>query len=151
MPDFDANDGLARLPGAAPGGRIEPADAGMAVLRYLDVVLVVLATPVALAIGAPALGLTIAAVAWVTQRALAQLDKRWILGAREPRNRLALNLAEAFGRIWLLAGAIVLAAVLGGRHDGLAAAVLIFCSYSVAFVIRVLSGPPNSPRKGAAR
>ncbi len=118
-------------------------------MRYLDVVLVVIGAPVAIALGAPALGTAIGAVAWLAQRVLAQVDRNWIRSAAEPRTQLGLNLFEAFGRIWLLAGAIVLSAVLGGRTDGLAAAVLIFCAYSVAFAIRVLSGPPTAPRRAA--
>ena len=65
----------------------------------------------------------------------------------EPRAQLGANLFEAFGRIWLLAGAIVLAGVAGGRPDGLTAALVIFGAYSLAFVVRVFSGPPN--RKAA--
>jgi ABC-type methionine transport system permease subunit len=114
-----------------------------AAARYLDVGLVVVATPVALALGVPALGLIVGAVAWVAQRALAQLDRRWISTSTQPKTQLGLNLFEAFGRIWLLVGAIVLAGVLGGRADGLTAAVVIFGAYSVAFVIRLLSGAPN--------
>jgi len=154
MPDFDANDGLARLPGTAPGGRLEPALSVAAVLRCLDIALVVVGTPVAVAMGAPVLGCVIGAVAWLAQRVLAQLDRRWIQGATEPRTQLGLNLFEAFGRIWLLAGAIVIAAVVGGRVDGLAASITIFAAYSVAFAIRVLSGPPARPggaRRGSAR
>jgi hypothetical protein len=114
-------------------------------LQYLDVVLVVLATPVALALGAPAFGLLIAVGAWLLQRVLAHTDRRWIARAREPRTQLGLNLAEAFGRIWLLAGAIIVAGVVGGRADGLAAALTICGAYSVAFAIRVISGPPTRP------
>ncbi len=143
MPDFDANDGFARLPGAAPGGSFEPSFTFMAVVRCLDVVLVIVATPVAIVLGAPALGVAIGAGAWLAQRVLAQLDRRWIRNAVEPRTQLGLNLFEAFGRIWLLAGAIVIAALLGGRADGLAASVTIFGAYSVAFAIRVFSGPPT--------
>ena len=47
---------------------------GASVLAYLDVVLVVLAAPVAIALGAPPLGYLIAAGAWVLQRVLQQLD-----------------------------------------------------------------------------
>ncbi|MGA2165723.1 MAG: hypothetical protein ABSH36_14830 [Solirubrobacteraceae bacterium] len=114
-------------------------------LQYLDIVLVVLATPVALGLGAPAFGLLIAVAAWLVQRVLAQADRRWISKAREPRTQLGLNLAEAFGRIWLLVGAIVIAGVVGGRADGLTAALTICGAYSVAFAIRVLTGPP--PKK----
>ena len=115
-------------------------------LQYLDIVLVVLATPVALALGAPPFGLLIAVCAWLVQRVLAHTDRRWISRAREPRTQLGLNLFEAFGRIWLLAGAIVAAGVAGGRADGLTAALTICGAYSVAFAIRVISGPPTRPR-----
>ncbi len=142
MQDFDANKDLARLPGARPGGSLEPAVA-LAILRYLDVVFVVIAASVAVALGAPALGCAIGAGAWVLQRILAQLDRRWISNASEPRTQLGLNLFEAFGRIWLLAGAIILSGVVGGRADGLTTALVVFGAYSVAFAIRVLSGPPQ--------
>jgi hypothetical protein len=117
-------------------------------LQYLDIVLVVLATPVALALGAPAFGLLIAVGAWLVQRVLAHTDRRWISRAREPRTQLGLNLAEAFGRIWLLVGAIVIAGVVGGRPDGLTAALTICGAYTVAFAIRVLTGPPQKKAAG---
>jgi hypothetical protein len=117
----------------------------MLILRYLDVVLLAVATPIALALGAPALGFAIGAGAWVVQRILAEADRRWIRNSKTPRTQLGLNLFEAFGRIWLLAGAIVLAGIVGGRADGLTAALVIFAAYSVAFAIRVLSGKPTSP------
>jgi hypothetical protein len=120
-------------------------------LQYLDIVLVVLATPVALALGAPAFGLLIAVGAWLLQRVLAHTDRRWISRAREPRTQLGLNLAEAFGRIWLLAGAIIVAGVVGGRADGLTAALVICGAYSIAFAIRVLAGPPQKRATGEPR
>jgi hypothetical protein len=118
-----------------------------AVLLYLDVVLVLIAAPVALSLGAPALGYAIGAGAWISQRILAHADRRWIRSATAPRTQLGLNLFEAFGRIWLLAGAIVLAGVAGGRADGLTAALLIFGAYSVAFAIKVLFDRPSSPHR----
>jgi hypothetical protein len=145
MPDFDANDGLAHLPGPAPGGRLQPAIAPRMLARHLDVVVVLLAVPVALLLGAPTLGVVIGALAWVGQSVLAQLDRRWIEGGEGPRP-LGVNLVEAFGRIWLLAGAIVIAAVAGGRADGLAASVMIFVAYSVAFAVRLVEGRPGGSR-----
>jgi hypothetical protein len=118
-----------------------------AILRYLDVVLVVLAVPVALLLGAPAVGVVVSAAAWLLQRALAHFGRRWIAGQGADA-RFGLNLVDGFGRIWLLAGAIVLAAVIGGRRDGLAAALLIFCAYSIAFAMRLISGrPQGAPRR----
>ncbi len=113
-----------------------------AILRYLDIILVVLAVPVALVLGAPAVGVLVSAAAWVLQRALAHAGQRWIAGQGDDA-RFGLNLVDGFGRIWLLAGAIVLAAVIGGRRDGLAAALLIFCAYSIAFAMRLVNGRPQ--------
>jgi hypothetical protein len=119
----------------------------MALTRYLDVVLVVIGGAVAVVLGAPALGCALGAGAWILQRILAAVDKRWVGKLREPRQRLGASLFEGFARIWLLAIAIIVAGVAGGRADGLAAAVVILFAYSVAFVIRLGSGPP-SPRTG---
>lgn len=113
-----------------------------ALLRYLDVVLVVLAVPIALALGAPAVGLLVSAAAWLVQRVVARAGQRWI-ASRGDNARFGLNLVDGFGRIWLLAAAIVLAAVIGGRRDGLAAALLIFGAYSVAFAMRLVNGRPQ--------
>lgn len=118
-------------------------------VRYLDVIAVVLATPIALALGAPILGCLVGAGAWIVQRVLGELDRGWIGRAREPRTKLGLHLFEAFGRIWLLAGAIVAAGVIGGRADGLTAALTIFGAYSVAFAVKVIAGPPEGrPQRG---
>ncbi|HUA11154.1 MAG TPA: hypothetical protein VMA83_04040 [Solirubrobacteraceae bacterium] len=121
-------------------------------VEYADVIIVVLAAIPAYALGAPTFGLIVGVAAWVVQRALGFYDRRVIRRrASEPRTQLGLNLFEAFGRIWLLAGAIVAAGVIGGRADGLTAAVTIFVAYSIFFVVRVLSGPPNREDRGSTR
>jgi len=126
------------LPGAARGVRERRS---IAVLRHLDVVLVVLAAAPALALGTPVLGYAVGAGAWVLQRIIAEVDRRWL--ARAVRPPFGVNLVEAFGRIWLLAGAIVAAGVVGGRADGLTAALTIFIAYSVAFALRLVDGRPT--------
>ncbi len=112
-------------------------------LRYLDVVLVVIVMAPALMLGAPVLGYAVGAGGWILQRGIAETDRRWIRKVAEPRKQLGVSLFEAFGRTWLLAGVIIVAALAGGREDGLTAALVIFGAYSVAFVIRVLTGPPQ--------
>lgn len=110
---------------------------------YLDVALVVLAMAPALAFGAPVLGYAVGAGGWILQRVVAETDRRWIRRVAEPRKQLGVSLFEAFGRIWLLAGVIIIAGVAGGRADGLTAALVIFSVYSVAFAIKVITGPPS--------
>ncbi|MGI8429701.1 MAG: hypothetical protein ACR2OB_10450 [Solirubrobacteraceae bacterium] len=113
------------------------------VLPHLDVVLAVLAAVPALLLGAPGLGYAVGAGAWIVQRLISAADIRWTRRIADPRRRLIFGLFEGFARIWLLAGAIIVAGVAGGRADGLTAAVVIFALYSVAFVIKVISGPPS--------
>lgn len=122
-------------------GATPPAERWIGFLLHLDVVFVIVATIPALVLGAPPLGYLVGAVAWVGQRILAKTDRRLIKRVSAPGTRLGLNLFEAFGRIWLLAGAIVAAGVIGGRADGLTAALTIFAAYSIAFAIKVIDGP----------
>ena len=116
----------------------------MLALRYLDVIVAVVAAVVAIALGAPVLGCALGAgVLGAPTRASQAVDRRWAAGSAARRaRRSAISLFERFGRIWLLAGAIVVAGLAGGRKDGLAAALIIFCAYTVRFVIRLVSGPP---------
>lgn len=135
-PDRDVRAPLPTPTQPAPAARRSLAT----VARNLDVLVVLIATAPALVLGAPALGYLVGGGAWVLQRVVAKLDRRWI--GRMP---FGASLFEAFGRIWLMAGAIVIAGVAGGRPDGLTAAVTIFVAYSIAFAVRILSGRPQAP------
>lgn len=115
----------------------------LAALRYLDVPLVVIAIAPALALGAPALGFAFGAGGWLVQRVIGEADRRWTRRVTEPLKQLGVTLFEGFARIWLLAGVIVIAAVIGGRRDGLTASLVIFGAYSVSFAVKVIMGPPR--------
>jgi hypothetical protein len=110
--------------------------------KYLDVAVVVLGAIIALVLGAPTLGIIVGAAGWILQRAVQVIDRRFTARVREPRKQVGIHVTESFGRIWLLAAAIIVAGVAGGRADGLAAAILIFAAYSIGFAIRLVSGPP---------
>ena len=112
-------------------------------LRFLDVVIVVIAAAPAILLGAPALGYIVGGGGWLLQRAVQVTDRRWAARVRDPTRQVGVHVFEAFGRIWLLAGAIIVAGLAGGRADGLTAALVIFGAYSVAFAIRLLSGQPE--------
>lgn len=114
----------------------------LTILGYLDLVGLAVAVPVALALGAPAVGVLVSACGWLLQRLLAGSAKRWI-AAQGANARFGLSFVDAFGRIWLLAGAIVAAALIGGRKDGLTAALMIFGLYSLAFAMRLVKGRPQ--------
>jgi hypothetical protein len=113
------------------------------VLQYLDVAIVVIGAIIALVLGAPSLGVIVGGAGWLVQRSLQVIDRRATSRIQDSFRRAGIRSAEAFGRIWLLAGAIVVAAVAGGRKDGLAAAILVLVAYSIAFGLRIISGPPS--------
>ncbi|MGO9903212.1 MAG: hypothetical protein ACLP0J_26805 [Solirubrobacteraceae bacterium] len=124
-----------------------PESRSSVLLRNIDIVVVAaLAVPL-LVVGVPAFGYAVGVIAWIAQRIIQASDRRLLTRLSEPRAQLGAHMFESFGRIWLLAGAIVLAGLAGDRADGLTAALVIFGAYSLAFVVRVLSGPPN--RKAA--
>jgi hypothetical protein len=130
---------------AVDAGQRRAAEFGMLAIRYLDVVVAVIAAIVAIALGAPALGCALGAGGWVLQRGVQAVDRRWAQEMSSPRAALGISLFERFGRIWLLAGAIVVAGVAGDRKDGLAAAIIIFCAYTIRFVTGLIQGPPAPP------
>jgi hypothetical protein len=115
----------------------------MNLVRYADVVLMAIGAAVAIPLGAPVLGYAIGAGTWLLQRLVQEADKRWIAKVDAPVRRLGYTLFEAFGRIWLLAGGIILAIVVGDRADALTAGLIIFCAYTVALLIRLAAGPPQ--------
>ena len=127
---------------ACPQTGCRPAERVGVFLRYLDVVLVVLAVPVALALGSPCVGVLVSAVAWLIQRVLAGSIRRWIAGRgrRRPfrpqpgrwvRPHLAARRGDRAGRRhrWT------------PRRSGRGA--VIFGAYSIAFAMRLVGGRPE--------
>ncbi len=125
-----------------------PAPRSTTVLRFLDVVVVLVAAIPALALGAPAFGYVMGAGGWIVARAIQLNERRLTARIADPTRAVGVRLFAAFGRTFLLAAAIIIAAVAGSRKDGLTAALVIFVAYSVAFVIRLMSGPPPPIAQG---
>jgi hypothetical protein len=155
MSQIDATEDHVRLPTVAPASGVGPARApagarsdgsqrpGLVVARNLDLVVLVIGVGLALALGGPVFGLLAGAGGWLLQRGVAVLSGHLIDRKVEPGRRLGADFVDAFGRIWLLAGAIILAGAAGHRSDGLAAAVVVGGCYSLAFALRVIRGRPQ--------
>jgi hypothetical protein len=110
----------------------------MTALRYIDLVLLWLTVPLALALGAPQFGVLLAAVVWTVQKiVMLQVDR--VARSRETaRAAIGLNVATMFGRMWLLAAAIIVAGVAAEREDGVAAALVMLGAFTVSFVTTLL-------------
>jgi len=104
---------------------------GAVLHHYLDVVLVVIAAVPALALGAPVLGFTVGAVAWIVGRVVSVEVERRLAHVGDLRRRLGLGVTSAMLRVWLLAVTIMVTGLTASRADGLTAALVIFGAFSI--------------------
>src|SRR3712207_2084808 len=105
-----------------------------AVLRLLDLILLVLALPVFVAAAWPLLGYAVAAAAWVAQRlvlAYTQARTARSLAAGDRRDAFKTTAISGLGRVWLVSVAALLVGLIAEREDGLAAALLLTVLFSV--------------------
>jgi hypothetical protein len=110
----------------------------MTILRYLDVVLVLLTAPFVLAAGMPMLGYLVGAAAWLLTRLGAAALHAQALRQRDPKVRAGLLVGVMLGRVWIVALAVVLARYLGGRDDGIMAAALALGAFTVYLALSVV-------------
>jgi hypothetical protein len=99
----------------------------MSPLRNLDLLALIAALPVFVLLDAPIAGYLAAGGAWIVGRVIMELAARRRTQALRESNRTAalkVTAAATMGRVWLLAGAILLVGLLAEREAGLAAAVL---------------------------
>jgi hypothetical protein len=115
-----------------------PTPEPLALLRYLDVVLVVAALPLVALAGLPLLGYAVGASAWFVTRAAGVALERQSRRTPDPRRLVGLNLAGSLGRAWFVGGAIIAVGLAGTRADGLMAAVLVAVAFTVYFGISLV-------------
>jgi hypothetical protein len=112
----------------------------VALLRYLDLLLVVLALPVFLAAGLPLAGWGVGAGAWVAQRGLQRYLEHRAGASQDPRTVVGLLAGSMIARGWFVAIAVLLVG-LGDNEAGLAAAVLVVALFTVYFTMRMIMRP----------
>ncbi|MGO9497751.1 MAG: hypothetical protein ACLQA5_13755 [Solirubrobacteraceae bacterium] len=115
------------------------------VLAYLDVVILVVAAPIMLLIGVPAVGYLVGAGAWIILRAVGVGLDRVIPSLRDPRGEVTLRLAYLLGRLFTLAIVVILVRNGAGRDDGLTALLVVVFAFTTQLVLSFLTRP-NRPR-----
>lgn len=110
-------------------------------LRYIDVLLVTFAAPVVLLIGAPALGYAVGAGAWIALRGVEVIVSKRAHALGEVSKELTARLLFALGRVVVLAVAIILLKKDSGKHDSLAALIVILFAFTVYLAISVVNRP----------
>jgi hypothetical protein len=117
-------------------------------LRYLDLLLVVLALPVFLAAGLPLAGWGVGAGAWCVQRGLQLYTNRRARASEDPRTVVGVLAGSMIARGWLVAIAIFLVG-LNDNHAGLAAAVLVIALFTVYFTVGMIVRPFDLSQRDA--
>jgi hypothetical protein len=125
-----------------------PTSDPLAIVRYLDMLLIVLAAPFVILTGAPLLGFLAGGLAWIATRVIGVAVERYARSRKDPRAVAGLNLAMLMGRAWVLGLTILVVGLTGTRQDGLTAALLALAVFTVYFITSLVLRPleRNTPR-----
>src|ERR1044072_3265377 len=118
-------------------------------VRYLDIIVVVLAAPFVVLLGAPVLGYVVGAAAWIIQRVAAITIEHQAERAGDSRRALGLNMASLVIRAWLIGLTILAVGLIAEREDGLAAGITVLVAFtgyfSTSLIIRPLERKSSRP------
>ena len=131
-------------PGVAGGPISDP----LAFVRYLDIIVVVLAAPFVVLLGAPVLGYAVGAAAWIIQRIAAVTIEHRAERAGDVKTALGLNMASLVIRAWLIGLTILAVGLIADREDGLTAGITVLVAFTVYFATSLIIRPleRKSPR-----
>jgi hypothetical protein len=120
----------------------------LAIVRYLDVALIVAAAPFVILLGAPVLGYVVAAAAWTLQRLAGAALERRAARQQDYRAAIGLNMASLILRAWLIGLTILAVGLLAEREDGLTAGITVLVAFTVYFATSLILRPleRKSPR-----
>jgi len=113
----------------------------LAPVRYLDVLLVVLAAPFVVLLGAPVLGFAVGAGIWILQRFAGSALQAAASRQEDYKRELALNLTSVLVRSWLVGLTILAVGLLGEREDGLTAGITVIVAFTVYFATSLILRP----------
>lgn len=113
----------------------------MALLRYFDVALLVVAAPIMLLIGVPAGGYLVGAGAWIVLRLIGVGVEHAATTVPEASRQIGLRLGYMLARLFLLAGAVIVARQAFGRDAGITALAVVVFAFTVQLVISAFVRP----------
>jgi hypothetical protein len=112
----------------------------LAPVRYLDVVLIVLAAPFVVLLELPVLGYAVGATVWILSRILeALLDRS--AGRSDVRRAIGVKVGSMVGRTWLIGIGILAVGLAGEREDGFTAALVCLAAYTVHLATSLILRP----------
>lgn len=117
----------------------------MTFFKFFDLIALTIALPVFLLASLPIAGYTVAAAAWLGQRALQVFLLRKAEKAEDARGLVGLLAGSMIARGWLVAIAVFL---VGFKNDaaGLSAAVLVIALFTIYFTMHMITRPFEQSR-----
>lgn len=113
----------------------------MAVLRYMDLALGVVALPVFLVAGLPLGGWITGFGVYAAQRVVGDYAARRAAASHDARTTVGLMAGSMIGRGWLVALTIFAVGAAAGSKVGLSAAVLFIALFTVYFTMQMILRP----------
>ena len=117
------------------------AEAPVTALRYLDVVLVVVAAPIMLLIGVSPSGYLIGGAVWIALRALGVAVERYATTTTEASRQVGIRLGYMLGRLFVLAIVVILVRKSDGQGAGLAALAVIVGAFTIQLAVSAIARP----------
>jgi hypothetical protein len=111
------------------------------VLRYLDVLLIVLALPFVVLAGLPVIGYLAGGGVWIAQRLIGDVIEARAARASDIRVRMGVTMASIMIRIWLVALVILAVGLTVERADGAIAAITVLCAFTLYFLNLLIMAP----------
>jgi hypothetical protein len=118
----------------------------LAPVRYLDVVLIVLAAPFVVLLELPVLGYAVGAGVWILTRVIEAVLEQ---SARrsDMRRAIGVRVGGMIARVWLIGIGVLAVGLAADREDGFTAAVVCLAAYTVhlatALILRPLEKKPT--------
>ncbi len=114
----------------------------MPILRFFDVVLVVVAAPIMLLIGIPAFGYLIGAGAWIGLRAVGLAADHMAESTHDASRQITIRMSFMLSRLFLLALAVILARRTS-QDDGLTALVVVGFAFTMSLATLAANRPKS--------
>jgi hypothetical protein len=112
----------------------------LAPVRYLDVVLIVLAAPFVVLLELPVLGYAVGAGIWIVQRVLEAYLEHSVRRA-DVRRAIGVKVGSMVGRTWLIGIGILAVGLAAEREDGFTAAIVCLAAYTVHLATTLILRP----------
>jgi hypothetical protein len=112
----------------------------LAPVRYLDVVLIVLAAPFVVLLDLPVLGFAVGAAVWILSRLLEAVLEHSAQRS-DVRRAIGVKVGSMVGRVWLIGIGILAVGLAAEREDGFTAAVLCLAAYTIHLATSLILRP----------